>query len=189
MRAILLANATVTSLTGRRCRISLSQAPSALCQPSARPSIDVAPSTSSLRVSLLPALVIRPRRVLPPVEFCRGTKPSQAANCRAVLNRLISTTVATISDAVIGPIPGDRRQTAGGLIGAGMRNDLGFEGLDPFTQIVAVIMQSGDRLFGLFGNVLVRIDKCHQFVELSYAFWNGDAEFGGQATHGVCQHR
>jgi hypothetical protein len=54
----------------------------------------------------LPVLVIRPRRVFPPVEFCRGTRPSQAANCRAVLNRLISTTVATISDAVIGPMPG-----------------------------------------------------------------------------------
>ena len=32
-------------------------------------------------------------------------------------------------------------------------------------------MQSGDRLFGLFGNVLVLIDKRHQFVELSHAFW------------------
>jgi hypothetical protein len=80
---------------------------------------------------------------------------------------------------------GDGRQTAGGLIGAGMRNDLGFEGFDPFTQIVAVLMQSGDRLFG---NVVVLIDKCHQFVELSYAFRNGHAKFRGRATHGVRQH-
>jgi hypothetical protein len=35
---------------------------------------------------------------------------------------------------------GDRRQTAGGLIVPGMPNDLGLEGLDPFTQILAVIM-------------------------------------------------
>jgi hypothetical protein len=70
-----------------------------------------------------------------------------------------------------------------------MRNDLGFEGLDPFTQVVAVIMQSGDRLLGLFGNDLVRINKRHEFVELSYAFWNSDPKFGCQATHGVGQHR
>ncbi len=54
----------------------------------------------------MPVLVIRPSRVFPPVEFCRGTKPSQAAKCRAVLSKLISTTVAAISDAVIGPMPG-----------------------------------------------------------------------------------
>jgi transposase len=41
--------------------------------------IDVAPRTSNLRISRLPVLVIRPRRVFPPVEYCRGTKPSQAA--------------------------------------------------------------------------------------------------------------
>jgi hypothetical protein len=70
-----------------------------------------------------------------------------------------------------------------------MRNDLGFEGLDPFTQVLAVIIQSGDRLFGRFRNGLVRIDKRHQFAELSYAFRNGDAEFRGLAAHGVCQHR
>jgi hypothetical protein len=83
----------------------LSQVPTALFQPSARWTIDVAPSTSNLRISRLAALVIRPRRVFPPVEFCPGTKPSQAANCSAVLNREISPTVAAISDAVIGPIP------------------------------------------------------------------------------------
>jgi hypothetical protein len=71
----------------------------------------------------------------------------------------------------------------------GVRNDPGFEGLDPFTQVLAVIMQSGDRLLGLFWNALVRIDKRHEFVELSYAFWNGDAEFRCQAAHGVRQHR
>jgi hypothetical protein len=65
---------------------------------------------------------------------------------------------------------GDRRQTAGGFIGAGMRNDLGFESLDPFIQFLAILMQSGDRLFGLSWNGPVRIDKRRQFVELSYPF-------------------
>jgi hypothetical protein len=47
-----------------------------------------------------------------------------------------------------------------------MRNDLCFERLDPFTQVVTVIVPSGDRLFGPLWNDLVRIDSCHEFVEL-----------------------
>ena len=66
----------------------------------------MAPTTSDLRISELPVLVILPGRVFPPVEYCRGTKPSHAAKCRALLNALMSATVATISDAVIGPTPG-----------------------------------------------------------------------------------
>ena len=38
------------------------------------------------------------------MECCRGTKPSQAAKCRALANRLMSPTVAAIKDAVIGPM-------------------------------------------------------------------------------------
>src|SRR6516164_7287795 len=36
----------------------------------------------SRRKYWLPRLDIPPRRGLPPVEFCRGTRPSQAANSR-----------------------------------------------------------------------------------------------------------
>src|ERR1700730_4189801 len=79
MRAILFASATVASLTGRRSRTPLSQTPAALFQCGARLIIDVAPRTSIVRISRLPALVIRPSRVLPPVEGCRGTRPSPAA--------------------------------------------------------------------------------------------------------------
>jgi hypothetical protein len=35
-----------------------------------------------------------------------GTRPSQAANCRALLNTLMSATITAIRDAVIGPAPG-----------------------------------------------------------------------------------
>ena len=106
MRAILFASATVTSLTGRRSSADLVHAPSEVFHLSARKTIDVAPRTSILRISELPALVIRPSRFFPPVEFCRGTKPSQAAKCRALLNKPMSLTVAAMSDAVIGPTPG-----------------------------------------------------------------------------------
>ena len=47
-----------------------------------------------------------PRRSLPPDEFCRGTRPIQAANCRPDLKSDASVTVAAIALAVIGPIPG-----------------------------------------------------------------------------------
>ena len=43
---------------------------------------------------------------LPPLECCRGTNPSQAANCRPFLKARASPMLATKAVAVIGPIPG-----------------------------------------------------------------------------------
>src|SRR4051812_43656923 len=45
-------------------------------------------------------------RSLPPLECCRGTSPSHAANWRPFLNADGSGTVAAIAEAVIGPMPG-----------------------------------------------------------------------------------
>ena len=55
---------------------------------------------------------IPPRRCLPPVEFCRGTKPSQAANSRPLRKPLGSTTVAAMALAMIGPIGLEVRRLA-----------------------------------------------------------------------------
>src|SRR5919206_3191214 len=82
MRAILFASATVASRTGRRASSPRVHAPAALSHCPARYTVDVAPSTSRVRISRSPVFVIRPRRVLPPVERCRGTSPSQAAKWR-----------------------------------------------------------------------------------------------------------
>ena len=79
MRAILLARATVAGRAGRRSSSPRSHAPTALSHCPARFTIEVAPSTSMVRICVLPALVILPSLVLPPVECWRGTKPSQAA--------------------------------------------------------------------------------------------------------------
>src|SRR5215213_5567292 len=107
MRAILFASATVTSRTGRRSSSPRTHAPAALFHCPARYTIGVAPSTRSLRISRLPAFVIRPRRVLPPVECWLGTRPSQAAKCRALLKfPMPSPTVAASSEAVIGALIG-----------------------------------------------------------------------------------
>ena len=47
-----------------------------------------------------------PCRSLPPLEFCFGTSPIQAARCRPVRNWVGSVMDATIAEAVIGPMPG-----------------------------------------------------------------------------------
>jgi hypothetical protein len=49
---------------------------------------------------------MRPSFGLPPVEYCRGTKPSHAANCRPLANSCPVAMVAVIAEAVSGPIPG-----------------------------------------------------------------------------------
>jgi hypothetical protein len=54
----------------------------------------------------LPRLVMPPSRVFPPVEFCRGTKPSQAANSRPERNAFGSATVVAIAVAMVGPCRG-----------------------------------------------------------------------------------
>ncbi len=44
-------------------------------------------------------LLIRPRRLLPPDEFCRGTRPSQA-KCRPELKAFGSGTIEASANAV-----------------------------------------------------------------------------------------
>jgi hypothetical protein len=53
MRAILFASATVKSLVGRRCKTPGTKPPAALFHCGARPTIDMAPRTSGLRIPAL----------------------------------------------------------------------------------------------------------------------------------------
>src|SRR5262249_49128340 len=71
-----------------------------------RSKLALAPLIRSRRKYWLPRLDIPPRRCLPPVEFCRGTRPSQAANSRPLRKPLGSTTVAARSVPMLGPMPG-----------------------------------------------------------------------------------
>ncbi len=61
-----------------------------------------------------PCLEIRPMRCLPPVEFCLGTRPIQAASSRPFLKTSGSVMEAARALAVIGPMPGmvSRRRLA-----------------------------------------------------------------------------
>src|SRR5215472_6387605 len=106
MRALLLANATVATLTGRRANSPASQGSPAMGRRLRHPTTALAPWIISRRMYPSPRFEIRPRRSLPPLDRCCGTSPSQAANCRPDLNWVASPTVATIALAVIGPTPG-----------------------------------------------------------------------------------
>src|SRR5215475_3213878 len=104
MRAVLLASATATTSGGRRRRSSITHGSALVAFE--RSKLALAPLIRSRRKSWLPRLDIPPRRCLPPVEFCRGTRPSQAANSRPLRKPLGSTTVAARAVAMIGPMPG-----------------------------------------------------------------------------------
>ena len=71
----------------------------------ARCSTARAPMTSRVLRYGSPRLVMCPSRVLPPLEYWRGTSPSQAANWRPFLKSWPLPTVATKADAVMGPMP------------------------------------------------------------------------------------
>ena len=62
--------------------------------------------------------------VLPPVEFCRGTRPSQAARSRALRNCRPSPIAASSAVAAERPDAGDRHQPSGAIIAGGKRFNL-----------------------------------------------------------------
>src|SRR5215472_7211310 len=94
MRAVLLASATATTRLGRRWRSPITHGSALVAFE--RSKLALAPLIRSRRKYWLPRLDIPPRRCLPPVEFCRGTRPSQAANSRPLRKPLGSTTVAAM---------------------------------------------------------------------------------------------
>ena len=86
MRAILLANATVTRRGGFLSRRAMTHSSSGVLFCLTTPNIEVAPMTSNCLRYLSPCFDILPSLSLPPDEFCRGTSPSHAASCRPDLN-------------------------------------------------------------------------------------------------------
>src|ERR1700729_3875293 len=66
----------------------------------------MAPTTNSFRRYRFPIFDTRPRRSLPPEEFCLGANPRNAANSRGPEKTPTSCTLAAIAEAVTGPIPG-----------------------------------------------------------------------------------
>src|SRR5215213_4215752 len=118
MRAVLLANATVTSMRGLRSSIRASQDPAGAPLMQAWRTTALPPMMSKRRIVRSPIFEVAPSRCLPPVDFCNGVRPSQAAKSRPDLNVSAAGASATIAVAVIGPTPGiviKRRATGSSL--------------------------------------------------------------------------
>ncbi len=82
IRASLLASATVTRRAGFFARSALSQPASAPLRLLTLRSSEVTERTSSFLMWRFPCLLMPPSVCLPPLEFCRGVSPSQAAKSR-----------------------------------------------------------------------------------------------------------
>src|ERR1700735_4541468 len=106
IRASLLANATATTLAGLRALSAASQSHNAPLRFGAARKTEMAPNTRSRRIYRLPCLVIDPNFSLPPVEFCLGVAPSQAAKSRPDLKACGSGALARIAEAASAPTPG-----------------------------------------------------------------------------------
>jgi hypothetical protein len=105
IRAILLASAIATSISGLRSNIRLSHKP-AIPFRLAHWTTDMAPMISNRRISRCPIFDVRPSRSLPPLECCRGTRPSQAAKSRSRLPEIAARANAGSVMALSNPIPG-----------------------------------------------------------------------------------
>lgn len=104
--AILFASAVATSSLGFLSNILAIHDPGRiLLQPNQFNRV-IASVMSNLRISDYPAFDIRPSLILPPEEYCRGTKPSHPAKLGPHLNVSIGGASVSIASAVIGPRPG-----------------------------------------------------------------------------------
>lgn len=115
VRASLFATATATTIGLRRSSKASIQGPLTRERAFGYRTTVRAPKTNRWRRYRSPCLVIPPSLCLPPEEFCRGVRPSQAANSRPDRKADGSGIVAAKAVAVIGPIPGmvaSKRQIA-----------------------------------------------------------------------------
>src|SRR5215467_12397901 len=106
MRAILLARATVTSIFGLRANICASHDPLGAPRRLACRTTALAPMIKRRRIVRSPRFETAPSFCLPPVDFCNGVSPSQAAKWRPAGNPSAAGTSAVIAVEAIGPTPG-----------------------------------------------------------------------------------
>jgi hypothetical protein len=92
---------------------------------------------------------------LPPVEFCRGTRPSQAANSRPLRNMLGSATVAATAVALMGPMPGMLAKRW--LTGLVWCQDPRFDGSDPRLEFVNLLGDQPQHLTSHAGHAIVLV--------------------------------
>ena len=98
--------ATVTNRAGLRSSRLRTQLAAVVSAVRARRTTDVAPTTSSFLRWRSPIFEMRPSLSLPPDEFWRGTRPSEAENSRPERNAVGSVTEAARAVALMTPTPG-----------------------------------------------------------------------------------
>jgi hypothetical protein len=128
MRAVLFATAIATTLAGFFTSNFAIQGYFPGCSRAWRTTA-VAPRTSRRRRYRSPCFDMPPSLSLPPVEFCRGTRPIQAARSRPDLNALGSVMVAAIAVAPMMPIDFLTRDERGNPTGAIVAVHLNFSRL------------------------------------------------------------
>ena len=98
VRAILLASATNTTLTGRLCSVVRTQSGTSFKPRLASLMIEVAPTIKSVRSCRFPRFDIAPSLSFPPLDRALGVNPVQAAKSRAVAKpRASKTDVRTVA--------------------------------------------------------------------------------------------
>jgi len=104
---------------------------------------------SSVRRDLLPRLEMqpmemRPRIDRPPVLYCRGTRPSQAAKSRPRSKASPLPIAATVAVEISGPTPGTLINC--GHLASAEGFNLAGDGLDALIQTAPVFMETADQL-------------------------------------------
>ncbi len=79
---------------------------------------------------------------LPPLECCRGTRPSQADSCRPLSKLFASAIDATSALAASGPMPGNLLELPAELAAAMPSLDLRLELVDLLVQFLEVLESS-----------------------------------------------
>ena len=108
----------MTNIRGLRASICSNQEPAGAPRRQAWLTTALAPMISRRRIVRSPIFEMAPSRCLPPVDFCKGVRPSQAAKSRPLANVSIGGASAAIAVAVMGPTPGmviSRRATGSSL--------------------------------------------------------------------------
>jgi hypothetical protein len=135
MRACLAASATAAILFPRRCFSCSAQRLLASVRLPVSWSTLRVPWINSVRRYTFLRLLMWPRRVLPPLEYCWGTSPSHAANCRPFLNAFPSPIAATIAVAVVAPHTFELHHTLRRLTLASKPCDPAVVGGNPLVQV------------------------------------------------------
>src|SRR5215813_8171588 len=140
MRASLLANATASLFLCNRSDAELSHGPKLYrAQLCGRIRRTFAAWISSVRRYLLPLLEMRPRIDRPPVLYCRGTSPSQAAKSPPRSKASPLPIAATMAVEVNGPTSGTLINCRG--LGPAEDFNLAGDGLDSLIQPAPVVIE------------------------------------------------